>query len=384
MAFFATWSSPNLWIWACFLASSKTQFLFILFDAAPQPIWLVFPVSLVFISVQFSAVHCAQTSAPFNRLMTIVNIGVRKTGSPIPCVIRPCPRYPSPPDDWSPGRSTIHWLRALSLGWRLGYWVLLRTTSFLPWTSPARRMISWLPTNELLRSGNRPKPQQWKSDESTEVEETSAEDDHDWNDDSDADWTIDSEDHSSLSGESVYALVASWRTGVFQAQHLRDWLVGFWRRGDSNLRVVEGLGRYYWFVRSQLWTNCFWPTCTTMAGTRNSIFSRCWSQVWRSLSGKTSDVCRKVFARARSVFLCATPRDVGDAWPGHHNPKALLSWSRLARMRNSIVLPQRVAPFYRDRIRILHTFLRLLLKDWADLQKIIVRETVWIVSKSAQ
>ena len=40
--------------------------------------------------------------------------------------------------------------------------------------------------DEPLRSGNRPKPQHWKSDESTEVEETSAEEDEDWNDDSDA------------------------------------------------------------------------------------------------------------------------------------------------------------------------------------------------------
>ena len=32
-----------------FLASSKTQFLFNLFDAAPQPIWLDFLVSLVFL-----------------------------------------------------------------------------------------------------------------------------------------------------------------------------------------------------------------------------------------------------------------------------------------------------------------------------------------------
>ena len=53
-----------------------------------------------------------------------------------------------------------------------------------------------------LRSGNRPKPQHWKSDESTEVEGTSAEEDQDWNDDSDADWTIDSEGCSSLSGGS--------------------------------------------------------------------------------------------------------------------------------------------------------------------------------------
>ena len=60
-----------------------------------------------------------------------------------------------------------------------------------------------------LRSGNRPKPQHWKSDESTEVEGTSAEEDQDWNDDSDADGTIDSEGRSSLSGGSVCALVAS-------------------------------------------------------------------------------------------------------------------------------------------------------------------------------
>ena len=88
-------------------------------------------------------------------------------------------------------------------------WVLSAASNYFfpPVDFAARRMISWLPTNELLRSGNRPKPQHWKSDESTEVEGTSAEDDHDWNDDSDADWTIDSADHSSLSGESVYAPV---------------------------------------------------------------------------------------------------------------------------------------------------------------------------------
>ena len=62
-----------------------------------------------------------------------------------------------------------------------------------------------------LRSGNRPKPQRWKSDESKEVEGTSAEEDQDWNDDSDAYWTVDSEGRSSLSGRNVCALVASDR-----------------------------------------------------------------------------------------------------------------------------------------------------------------------------
>ena len=86
---------------------------------------------------------------------------------------------------------------------------VLELCLFPPMDSAVRGMISWLLMDELRRSGNRPKPQHWKSDESTEVEETSAEEDQDWNDDSDADWTIDSEGCSSLFGGSVCALVAS-------------------------------------------------------------------------------------------------------------------------------------------------------------------------------
>ena len=85
----------------------------------------------------------------------------------------------------------------------------LEVCLFLPLDGVVRWMTSWLPTDELLRSGNRLKPQHWKSNESTEVEETSAEEDQDWNDDSDADWPVDSEGRSSLSGGSVCALVAS-------------------------------------------------------------------------------------------------------------------------------------------------------------------------------
>ena len=71
-----------------------------------------------------------------------------------------------------------------------------------------RGMTSWLPMDEPLRSGNRPKPQHWKSDESTEVEETPAEEDQDWNDDSDADWAVDSE------GRLRGSLFAFWRKCV--------------------------------------------------------------------------------------------------------------------------------------------------------------------------
>ena len=82
-------------------------------------------------------------------------------------------------------------------------------------------MTSWFPMDEPLRCGNRPEPQHWNSDESTDVEETSAEEDQDWNDDSDADWTIDSEGCSSLSGGSVCALVASDGQASLR-QYLRD------------------------------------------------------------------------------------------------------------------------------------------------------------------
>ena len=79
---------------------------------------------------------------------------------------------------------------------------------FPPVDCALRGMTSRLPMYEPRRSGNRIKPQHWKSDGSTEVEETSAEEDQDWNDDSVADWTTDSEGHSSLSEGSVCALVA--------------------------------------------------------------------------------------------------------------------------------------------------------------------------------
>ena len=106
------------------------------------------------------------------------------------------------------------------LGWRLGYCVTSNYFAMSVWCSTLefclfptvvrseRRMMSWLPMNEPLRSGNRTKPQRWKPDESTEVEETSAGKDQDWNDDSDADWTFDSESRSSLPGRSVCAMVA--------------------------------------------------------------------------------------------------------------------------------------------------------------------------------
>ena len=71
-----------------------------------------------------------------------------------------------------------------------------------PMDGAVRWMTPWFPMDEPLRSGDRPKPQHWKSNGSTEVEETSAEEDQDWNDDSDADWTVDSEGRSSLSGGS--------------------------------------------------------------------------------------------------------------------------------------------------------------------------------------
>ena len=71
--------------------------------------------------------------------------------------------------------------------------------------------------------------------------------------------------------------------------------------------------------------------------------------------------------------------------PGHHNPKALLSWSHFARVRNLIAPRQRVAPISREGFRTLHTPLQLLRRDWADLQKQLCENSLnrfqigWIV-----
>ena len=96
---------------------------------------------------------------------------------------------------------------------------------FPPMDCAVRGMTSWLPMDAPLRSGNRPKPQHWTSDESTEVEETSAEENQDWNDDSDADWTIDSEGRSSLSGGSVCALASDGQASLRRSISETDLLV---------------------------------------------------------------------------------------------------------------------------------------------------------------
>ena len=130
--------------------------------------------------------------------------------------------------------------------------------------------------DELLRSGNRPKPQHWKSDESTEVEGTSAEEDQDWNDDSDADWTIDSEGRSSLSGGSVCALVASdGQASLRRSISETDLLVSEEEANQTFVCRKEDLG-------------------VTTVGTRNSISPSCWSQV------------------SRIALPCAAPCGVGD------------------------------------------------------------------------
>ena len=72
-------------------------------------------------------------------------------------------------------------------------------------------------------------------------------------------------------------------------------------------------------------------------------------------------VCLVVTA-LQFVLHIAAIEDLG--WPGHHNPKLLLSWSHLARVRNSIAPSQRVSPFFRERIHTLHISPRLFRKDW--------------------
>ena len=222
-------------------------------------------------------------------------------------------------------------------------WVLSAASNYFfpPVDFAARRMISWLPTNELLRSGNRPKPQHWKSDESTEVEGTSAEDDHDLNDDSDAYWTIDSEDHSSLSGESVYAPVAS--DGQASLRRSISEI-------DLSVSEEEVIQTFAWRKKDLVGiTGLCGPVVDELLLANVYDYGRDTEQYifevlvagFEESERKTSDVCRKVFARARSIFPCVAPRDVGDDLEQYRACDELplvLQWPR-GRADNCVTLP---------------------------------------------
>ena len=184
---------------------------------------------------------------------------------------------------------------------------------FPPMDGAVRGMTSWLPTNELLLSDSRPKPQHWTSDESTEVEETSAEKDQDCDDDSDAGWTIDSEGHSSLSGGSVYALVASDGQASM-------------RRGISEIDLLvseEEVNQTFTCWKEDLVgiTGLCGPVVDELLlanardhgwDTEQQIFEVLVAGFEES-ERKTSEAYGKVFARARLILPCAAPRGVGDA-----------------------------------------------------------------------
>ena len=180
--------------------------------------------------------------------------------------------------------------------------------------SAVRGMTSWLPMDELLRSGNRPKPQHCKSDESTEVEGTSAEEDQDWNDDSDADWTTDSEGRSSLSGGSVCALVASegqvsLRRGISETDLLvsEDEVNQTFTCWKEDLVDINGLRGPV--VEELLLAN----VCDHGWDTEQYIFEVLVAGFEES-ERKTSEAYRKVFVRARLALPCAVPRGVGDVY----------------------------------------------------------------------
>ena len=160
-----------------------------------------------------------------------------------------------------------------------------------------------------LRSGNSSKRQQ--SDESTVVEGTSAEEDQDWNNDSDADWTIDSNCRPSLSGRNVCALVASdGQASLRRSNSETDLLVSEEEVNQTFACWKEDLvgitGLYGPVVDKLLLANVSdhgWDTEQYLSEVLITGFEEC--------EQKTSELCWKMFARARFVLPCAAPRDVG-------------------------------------------------------------------------
>ena len=173
-------------------------------------------------------------------------------------------------------------------------------------------MTSWFPVDELLRSGNRPKPQHWKSDGSTDVEETSAEEDQDWNDDSDADWTVDSEGRSSPSGRNACALVASdgqaclrhsiSETDLLVSEEEVNQTFACWKED-----LVGITGPCYPVVDKLLLANV-----RNHGRDTEQYLSEVLIAGFEESERMTSEEHRKVFDRARLVLPCAAPCDVGD------------------------------------------------------------------------
>ena len=150
------------------------------------------------------------------------------------------------------------------------------------------------------------------SDGTTDVEETSTEEDQDWNDGSDADWTIDFEGRSSLSGGSACALVASdGQASLRRSNSETDLLVSeeevnqtfaCWKEdlvGITGLcgPVVDEL--LLANVRDHGWDKEQYLSEVLVTGFEES-------------ERKTSEAYRKVFARARLASPCAAPHGVGD------------------------------------------------------------------------
>ena len=136
------------------------------------------------------------------------------------------------------------------------------------------------------------------------------EEDQDWNDDSDANWTIDSEGRSSLSGRSVCALMAS--DGQASLRHSiseTDLLVSGEETNQTFACWKEDLvgitGLCGPVLDELLLANVCdhgWDTEQYISEVLVAGFEEC--------ERKTSESCRKMFARARLALPCVAPRGV--------------------------------------------------------------------------
>ena len=147
---------------------------------------------------------------------------------------------------------------------------------------------------------------------STDVEETSAEEDQDWNDDSDADWTVDSEGRSSLSGRNACALVASdGQVSLRQSISETDLLVS-----EEEVNLTFACWKETWLAllahAIQLWNNLLLANVRDHDWDTEQYLSEVLIAGFEEFERMTSEEYQKVFDRARLVLPCAAPCDVGD------------------------------------------------------------------------
>ena len=190
---------------------------------------------------------------------------------------------------------------------------------------------------------------------------------------------------SSWSSGSSVSFLFKFITNLFDSWETltKEWVLSLFNKFWSQLHIYHANNWLQLQIRAQifgvpldpsfrLWCWFFFGKVYSRQATARNCESSAHLSSWNTVhSPQHSEILHPyricsicLVVRAFQFVLHIAAMEALD-WPGHHNPKVLLSWSHSARVRNLIAPSQHVSPFFHEGFRTLHTFLRLLRKtEW--------------------